>query len=181
MAKKVIKKTLGKTLVKAFSEEDAEDEVNRIIGDAFKQTNKELFSSLSKGGTRQDIIDRLQNVIGKSQSYLDTYVDTGLSVIGRERIADTAQDLGLTWYRYIGGTIKTSRDFCIERDGGYYHELEIEDWADEDWDGKIEGTNSETIFSYCGGWNCRHDLIPVLTQSVPESDLQRVETLINNL
>lgn len=181
MAKKLIKKTLGKTLVKAFSEEDAEDEVNRIIGDAFKQTNKELFSTLSKGGTREDIINRLQDVIGKSQNYLDTYVDTGLSVIGRERIADTAKDLGLSWYRYIGGVIQTSRDFCVDKDGGYFHASEIEEWADEDWDGKIDGTNSETIFVFVGGWNCRHDLIPVLEQSVPESDLQRIETLINNI
>lgn len=29
------------------------------------------------------------------------------------------------------------------------------------WDGKMSGTNSTTIFSYAGGYNCRHKLYPV--------------------
>lgn len=156
-------------LPKAFSTEDATEEVNTILNDALGQTHKEVLKALTSGGTREDIISKLLDTIGKAEGYVQTYVDTGLSVVGRERIAETAKDLGLVWYRYIGGVIQTSRDFCTERDGGYYHESEIEEWADEDWDGKIDGTNSETIFSYCGGWNCRHELIPVHESSVPDS------------
>jgi hypothetical protein len=167
MAKKRIKK-----LVKPFSSQEAEEQVAELLNKVVVSKGREMFSTLSSG-TRQQMIDKLLESITTAEAYTKTYVDTGLSVVGRERIADTAKDLGLTWFRYIGGVIKTSRDFCIERDGGYYHEEEIEEWASEDWSGKIEGTTEENIFALCGGWNCRHDLIPVHISSVPEEDLQR--------
>ncbi|MCK5612188.1 hypothetical protein KAR91_60510, partial [Candidatus Pacearchaeota archaeon] len=31
----------------------------------------------------------------------------------------------LSWVKYVGGLIDTSRDFCIEKDGGYYHVSEV--------------------------------------------------------
>jgi len=167
-------KKLKRVLVKAFSTEDAEEEVGIILRDALKQSGPEIFKALSSGLTRDEMIEKISGIVGKADGFAGTYVDTGLSVIGRERIADTAKELGLVWYRYIGGVIQTTREFCEERDGEYYHEDEIAEWADEDWDGKIDGTNAENIFSYCGGWNCRHSVIPVHESMVPEEDLKRM-------
>lgn len=171
MAKKVRSKPV---IVKAFSTEEAEEEVAALFNNVIKGKNKELLETLtSRNATRQTLIDRVSKILDTAEARTRSYVDTGLSVIGRELIAETAEDLGLTWYRYIGGVIKTSRDFCIEKDGGYYHQEEIEAWPTSDnsdypWDGMIEGTDSENIFSYCGGWNCRHDLIPVHESMVPD-------------
>ncbi len=160
MAKRAVKKL--------FSIDDLGDEVDALVSKVVKTNSQSAFKILTKGGTRDDIIAQLSKAVTDTSTYTQTYVDTGLSVVGRERIADAAEGLGLKWYRYIGGVIKNTRDFCIERDGGYYDEEEIKSWADEDWDGKIDGTNEDTIFSYCGGWNCRHELIPVHESMVPK-------------
>ncbi len=164
MAKKIRVKT-----VKPFSNEWIYGSIKTLVEDATKIKTRDVFTKLIKGGlTRDELITSLGEISGESFARVSTVIDTGLSIVGRERINDVAKDLGLEWYRYIGGVIRTSREFCTERDGGYYHKSEVEEWADEEWEGKIDGTTSENIFSYCGGYNCRHELIPVTAQSVPD-------------
>jgi hypothetical protein len=164
------KKLVKNKVVKPFSNEDVFTQTEDIISTVVKQKSREVLSSFTKGNlNREELVEALLETTNKTEAQLATLVDTGLSIVGRERISDAADELGLTWYRYIGGVINTTREFCNERNNEYYHQDEIEDWADEDWDGKIEGTDSETIFSFCGGWNCRHELIPVLDSEVPDS------------
>jgi hypothetical protein len=160
---------MAKKIVKPFSDQGVYKEIKTLVDQATSTDTRNVFTKLVKGNlSRAELIDAMAAIPGNAFNRVSTIIDTGLSVVGRERINDVAQDLGLTWYRYIGGVIRTSREFCIERDGGYYNQAEIEAWSEEDWEGKIEGTNTETIFSYCGGYNCRHELIPVLENSVPE-------------
>lgn len=60
-------------------------------------------------------------------------------------------------YRYVGGIIETSRDFCIGIDGETFTEDEIYDiWNNEDWAGKAPGDP----FVVRGGYNCRHWFVP---------------------
>lgn len=56
---------------------------------------------------------------------------------------------------YQGGTITTTRDFCLQRDGQVFTREEIAAWANLEWAGKNEGYNP---FSDRGGYNCRHQL-----------------------
>jgi len=156
-------------IVKPFSNAAIYEDIKDLVEDAVKTKTRDVFTKLVRGGlSRDELITRMGEISGEAFGRVSTIVDTGLSIVGRERIMDVAGDLGLEWYRYVGGTIKTSRDFCILRDGDYFHKDEIESWADEDWEGKIPETTSETIFSYCGGYNCRHELIPVAASSVPD-------------
>jgi hypothetical protein len=67
----------------------------------------------------------------------------------------------------------TSREFCDQRHGKYFHRKEVEAWANLSWAGKIQGTNSSNIFIYRGGYHCRHQLIPVSAASVPRSVIER--------
>jgi hypothetical protein len=67
-----------------------------------------------------------------------------------------AKKYGYKKFRYEGGLISESRDFCIQRDG---HEFPIEDgkgWNDLEWKGKIPGVD---FFVQIGGYNCRHWLV----------------------
>lgn len=90
-------------------------------------------------------------------------------------------DAGLEFYIYLGNLQNDSRCFCDERAGKYYHRKEIEDWGNGKnlgkcgypWQGMIAGTNSSNIFTYRGGWNCEHQLIPTLTLLVPKEDVLR--------
>ncbi len=156
-------------VVVPFSNDAVYKDIKVAVEKAVKIKTRDIFTKLVKGGlSRLELIEEMSQIAGQSFGMASTVIDTGLAIVGRERINDVAQDLGLEWYRYIGGVIRTSRDFCVERDGGYYHKSEVEEWADEDWDGKIPETDASTIFSYCGGYNCRHDLIPVHESSVPD-------------
>lgn len=75
---------------------------------------------------------------------------------------EVSKDLNVEYFYYAGTRIKTSRSFCVERYGKVYTKKEVESWADLTWNGKImPGTNKNTIFTYRGGWNCRHTLRPV--------------------
>jgi len=82
-------------------------------------------------------------------------------------------DLGLEFYLYEGSKKDSTRHFCTERFGQYFHKKEIESWASLNWGGKIPSTNSSNIFVYRGGYNCRHQIIPVSTAIVPKEVLKR--------
>lgn len=169
--------------VKAFDNDFVYNNIKSLVDSATKTKTRDVFTKLVKNDlSRDELMIAVSDITGESFNRVGTIVDTGLSVVGRQRITEATKDLGLVWYKYIGGVIGTTRDFCLERDGGYYHQSEVESWADEDWEGKIEGTDSENIFSYCGGYNCRHDLIPVDEASVPSGNIsEATETLVKEL
>jgi hypothetical protein len=56
-------------------------------------------------------------------------------------------------YRYTGGIVKESRDFCTRMDGRTLTEAEIRNiWSTQSWQGKQPGDP----FVVRGGYNCRH-------------------------
>lgn len=59
-------------------------------------------------------------------------------------------------FRYEGGLIADSRDFCIERDGLEFFVEQGEEWNKLEWKGKIPGVD---FFVQVGGYNCRHWLV----------------------
>jgi hypothetical protein len=91
------------------------------------------------------------------------------------------EQLDIQWFEYLGGEIPTTRPFCEHREGQIFHRGEIEAWGDGknsagisdirdgSWAGRIEGTDSRSIFTFVGGWNCRHYLVPVPDNKVPET------------
>jgi hypothetical protein len=82
-------------------------------------------------------------------------------VFNREYMQTITEDLGIGHYRYRGTKIAESRPFCVARAGKVYTKQEVEAWAALGWQGKMSGTNKTTIFSSCGGYNCRHLLQPI--------------------
>lgn len=61
-------------------------------------------------------------------------------------------------YRYVGGLIPESRDFCRSMDGRVLTEEEIRrTWSNQSWQGKAPGDP----FVVRGGYNCRHMFVPV--------------------
>jgi hypothetical protein len=61
--------------------------------------------------------------------------------------------MNLNYAVYQGGRIKTSREFCLDRNGGVFTREEILSWQQLDWQGKKDNHN---IMLDCGGYNCRH-------------------------
>jgi hypothetical protein len=123
----------------------------------------------------RDYIKGTDEVEGRLLSYSRTYLSDALFDYHRSFQQAVVNDLKLTWYSYSGGVMDKTRPFCEERVGNFYHQKEIESWANTDWQGKRPGTTSSSIFIYCGGYNCRHSLIPVSETLVPKIDLDRMK------
>jgi hypothetical protein len=95
------------------------------------------------------------------QRYIKQTTNDAVMVFNREYMQTITNDLGIGHYRYRGTKIAESRPFCVARVGKVYTKKEVEAWADLEWQGKMSGTNKTTIFSACGGYNCRHILQPI--------------------
>lgn len=163
--------------------------LNLLIGDEsihqalYRPISEQIQQSISSGASLRDLTGSLRTVLEglpDQQGILERYVGqisydamaTGDRAFGKQ----AADDLGLNWFRYSGGLITTSRPFCRERDGKFFHRSEIEKWPNLDWAGKYKGVNSSTIYVWVGGYRCQHDLMPVSEGIVPKTDLQRIAT-----
>ena len=79
-----------------------------------------------------------------------------------EYIQTVSEDLGVEYYLYAGTIIEDTRPFCSARTGRFFTTDQVKQWASlKGWQGRMAGTNANTIFIYRGGYNCRHQLWPV--------------------
>lgn len=115
---------------------------------------------------------------------ISTQVLSAPSAMQRAQTAAVSEKAGIVFYRFQGRPIKTTRPWCLAREGKVWHIEEIREWgrqaaAGQGWDGMVEGTDEQTIMTYLGGWYgnrsaCRHVLVPVLPSRVPTEDMERM-------
>lgn len=160
------------------------------ITSRFLQPITEILSNATvQSVSFQEAVKTLQNnMVGenaKFSKYAKTYVKDAFSIADRQYNDLISRENEIEFYRYDGNKIATTRYFCCVRYGNIYHRKEIESWGNREslWNNtadtgkcaKLKGggrnpdTNKSTIFSYLGGFNCRHVLIPISTDYVPES------------
>lgn len=142
---------------------------------------QEVGAYIATGGRYSDLVRSVSDIVtggetsdGAILGNAKTAVNDLVSVYERTTTKVAADQVGAEFFLYQGRPIDTTRPFCRARAGKYWHREEIAGWGDEQWQGKAEGTNSETIFSFLGGYNCRHVLVPVARRDVPASDLERM-------
>lgn len=143
--------------------------------------NDILNQNINSGGSFSGMLKQLRTFIegdtsreGKLLSYSKQILRDTLFNYARSYQQSVVADLKLTWYLYAGGLMDTSREFCQLRAGKYFHEEEIKSWAGLKWQGKNPLTTESSIFVYCGGHFCQHQLIAVHDSSVPKEDLDRI-------
>jgi hypothetical protein len=140
-----------------------------LIQELGQPLQQQILASVQNGSTKKEVTKFVKEFLeggldGKEarlKAYAGTIVDTSFSVFDRTYTQILSKDLGVEFYRYSGTIIKTTRQFCKDRAGKYFTTEEVKAWGNQNWAGRIEGTNENTIFAYCGGWNCRHSILPV--------------------
>lgn len=139
--------------------------VNAVsAGDSYTKTVRDI----------RRIITGDREVDGKLYRYSKQIAYDSFAVADRAYTNQIAEDIAVEWYVYRGGLVEDSRQFCITRNGKYYHRKEVEAWGNlGDWSGKIPATDSKTIFIYAGGYNCFHHPLPTSISDVPKKDIQR--------
>lgn len=98
---------------------------------------------------------------GLISQYYNTFAKDILLSIDRSNSAVYATELGLKNAYYEGGLIKTSRSFCLEKNGKIFHMDQIMKWKDSKfikdmYDGKID--EYDPINGPPGGFGCLHNL-----------------------
>ena len=154
-----------------------------------------LENAVVNGANISDTINSVRQFLegnGESVGQIDKYIkqitNDSFAIADRSYTSIVADELDNDWFYYSGTVVDKTRCFCEQRVGNYYHYKEIESWANGEnlgecnigegkWAGEIIGTNSSTIYSYLGGYNCLHSLIPVSEMVVGENDLNRARSL----
>ncbi len=183
------------------------------------QSIENVISTLTESGLQEYFTNPIKNIITRNittggsyaalQEELRTYILGSEDIDGRflrytktittDSIRDfnsTYNDgisnyLGLDFKKYTGGLKDTSRAFCIERNGKYFHLEEIKAWGRGEkccglklpdlknggpsWDGMRKGTNESNITTFRGGNGCNHQFIGASTAIVPEEVIKRAE------
>lgn len=135
------------------------------FGNAIQEVLKANIAGVSDRATLMETLAKFIEGTPQRKGYLENYIkqttNDSLMVFNREYLQTISEDLGMRHYLYQGTIIGDTRQFCQSRAGKYFTKDEVEKWASQTWDGKMAGTNSTTIFSYAGGYNCRHKIWPV--------------------
>jgi len=150
-----------------------------------------LIRSVTSGGNYRDLVGEVSEFLsntdkspGALSRYAKTYTTTALNQFAGQTNKLMTEDSGAEWFRYVGSDIETTREFCeLMTDKDYFHKSEIPEILKGHIDGEkceiydktklpkgmIEGTNKDNFQVNCGGWNCRHAVVPVLTFTVPKN------------
>lgn len=181
---KVIDKVL-KMSVENFSKEGAEyDDVaymKELLGIKDEKVAKKrngqytvLFALASMAVIEQDVINKLQQAFltetrfrdfkealhnSISRKYHDFFEVNSLAMMFNTYNAANyhfAKKYKYNKFRYEGGLIADSREFCVQRDGQEFWVYQGKEWNNLEWKGKIPGVD---FFVQVGGYNCRHWLV----------------------
>lgn len=138
------------------------------------QLTQAVNNAIGSGSSFTEVISTVRNtttgtaeVDGVLYRYAKQQSKDAFATASRKYAEQVNRKYGIEFYRYTGGLKDTSREFCEERKGKYYHKKEVESWAGSDWAGKARNTNKATIFTLVGGYNCAHYLAPVPIDKVP--------------
>ncbi len=164
--------------------------VNAIGNQRFADVVREnIETAISSNAGFRETVRQLQTIVtgdeeidGKLLQYNKQIAHDTFAIADRNYTSAVSEELEAEWFFYSGSEIETTRPFCAERHNQYYYYKEIELWGEGRktpplrlpdssgaWAGQIPGTNSSTIYSYAGGYNCRHSIIPVSIRRVPKA------------
>jgi hypothetical protein len=155
------------------------DSINTVL---MQPLSEAIIASIGTEATFADAVNSIKAYIvgnkdsdGRLLRYARQNVFDAFAIFDRVYTHTVASKIDVEFYRYIGGLIRDTRPFCKEHNGQYLHYKEIELLGEETWAGQRQGTNPATIFTYCGGYNCRHTFLPVAIGAVPDKWLMLAE------
>ena len=153
---------------------------------------KVVNNSVTQGALYADMVKQLElTILGDDETlggllrYSKQITTDAMGQFNANYNQTIATDLGLEWYYYSGASRDTSRPFCKKYAQRYFHKKEVEDFGrGKDLDGsnlctgnfcngRVKGTNASSIFTYRGGYNCRHIFKPTIEAGVPKYVIER--------
>lgn len=149
------------------------------------QIQQFIYKEVMKGVGYEDLRESVKAFIqgdeqklGVFNRYYRAFSYDVYSQINRYVAWQYAEELGMEYFIYNGGTIETSREFCIERNGNVYSSKEADEWVK---DPNLTAIPSKETYNWrleAGGYNCRHsiDYISKEVAYVLRPELKDLET-----
>lgn len=165
-------------------------------GALFNPIRETLVQAVTSQSSWKDLVTNIRNIAigndqveGKLLKYAKQIASDTLNTADRSVSAAVIDELGAEFCQYVGNEKDTTRCFCEQRYGKFFHVEEVRAWGRGDltegdiaescdigggkWAGMFQNTNESTIFIWAGGYNCRHSIVLRSAASVPVSVLQR--------
>lgn len=133
----------------------------------------ELLKHAAVGNSLRDTVEALNEFLAGTPNAQNTKFTNYTLQIGRDALGQydgtanqkIAEQFGLNAIVYVGSVVEDTRAQCerwLEREFILVSELQDEiDWAFANGTGMIAGTTPATFSVFRGGYNCRHEAIPI--------------------
>ena len=135
------------------------DEVQRLVD--FVKKNRDVPKMTERVASAVEELHTIHGATASGQNmrrYANQMVHDSLMQFDSQFTKHMAEQAGLKHYYYAGTSVKDTRQWCMDHIGKVMSEDEIrEEWADNTWKGKAPGDP----FTVRGGYNCRHQWMPV--------------------
>lgn len=181
-------KEIQRQSVDATIESLTESGLDHNVTTAIKEI---LRTNITSGGSYKDLTTQLRSTIisdktgaGLLEKYAKTYTTDSIMTFNRQYSHTISDDLNLTWYRYTGSNITTTREWCeFLTKKKFVNKKELPELLKGNidghqckmskktglWLGAKENTTIHNILDNAGGWNCQHIFQPISEIGVPEN------------
>lgn len=161
---------------------------NSLYKNIFEPAVNAMYGHIAQGSTVNATLSDMQTRINdRFVSYLRPLGRSLLQACAREVNNVYADSFKLVWVSYKRRPADADRrDFCVAHESRlgnnptHYHVDEVkQEWTGFDggnWAGMIDGTSSQNILTYAGGYNCLHYYQYVEAKNVSASDKARARS-----
>jgi len=141
-------------------------QINGVYQQSDEEEARQLveIAQTATGQRQKDAIDKLHSIYARDRlgnnmrRYATQMANDSLAQYSASITKATANEAGITNFKYYGDVIRDSRDFCINNVGKTFTEDEIIRKWEGSWAGKAPGDP----FIVRGGYNCRHHWLPIV-------------------
>ena len=143
-------------------------QINGVYQQSDEEEARQLveIAQTATGQRQQDAIDKLHSIYARDRlgnnmrRYATQMANDSLAQYSASITKATANEAGITNFKYYGDVIRDSREFCRNNVGKTFTEEEINSKWQGSWAGKAPGDP----FIVRGGYNCRHHWLPIVEE-----------------
>lgn len=147
--------------------EGADSSLTQVAGAAQEQVGTYLRAAILGGGERDSLINDIAKALEVRLNQAETLATSTLNSFARQLTVLHGQEAGVEWYAYEGPDDDVTRDWCAHWVGMRGTTDDFENSAD---DFGREGQPGP-VMSWGGGYNCRHQFIPLAPDQLDEYEI----------
>jgi hypothetical protein len=138
----------------------SDTQIRQFAGDATEEAARYLMQTVISGGPADGLLDKIASTIGKRKDQAESLAETVVSGFHRQLTIQRANEAGIELFAYVGQDDDLTREWCSHWVGRSGTAEEFEATANM-WDREKQPM---PVMAYGGGWRCRHDFTPLVTQ-----------------